>query len=61
MDWTKVVGSKGRAHFKPRLYKDRAGNERQANEVDRFYDYDEKYFPKEDSWSAVAAEELPFD
>ena len=61
MDWTKVVGSKGRAHFKPRLYKDRDGNERQANEVDRFYDYDEKYFPKEDSWSAVAAEELPFD
>ena len=61
MDWTKVVGSKGRAHFKPRTYTDRDGNERQANEVDRFYDYDPKYFQAGDSWSKIAEEELPFD
>lgn len=45
MDWNKVVGSKGRAHFKPRTYTDRDGNERQTNDVDRFIDYDEKFFP----------------
>ena len=41
MDWNKVVGSRGRAHFKPRTYTDRDGNERQANDVDRFYDWEE--------------------
>ena len=44
MKWDKVVGSRGRAHFKPRTYTDRDGNTKQANDVDRFYDYDEKYF-----------------
>ena len=42
MDWNKVVGSRGRAHFKPRTYTDRDGYERQANDVDRFYDWEEK-------------------
>ena len=45
MDWNRVTGSKGRAHFKPRTYTDRDGNERTANDVDRFYDWDEKFFP----------------
>lgn len=31
MDWSKVIGSRGRAHFKPRTYTDRDGNERQTN------------------------------
>ncbi len=62
MDWNKVVGSRGRAHFKIRTYTDRDGNERQTNEVGRYYDYDEKNFPKEDEWMTIPddAEELPF-
>ena len=64
MDWTKVVGSKGRAHFKPRTYTDRDGNERQANDVDRFYDWEEQYFPAERVRMAELAgddDELPFN
>ena len=45
MDWNNLIGAKGRAHFKPRKYTDRDSNEKQANDVDRFYDYDEKFFP----------------
>ena len=61
MDWNKVVGSCGRAHFKPRTYTDRDGNGRQANDVDRFYDYDEKNFPAEDDWMEITgdADDLP--
>ena len=64
MDWTKVIGSKGRAHFKPRTYTDRDGNERQANDVDRFYDWEEQYFPAERVRMAELAgddDELPFN
>ena len=62
MDWNKVVGSRGRAHFKPRTYTDRDGNERQINDVDRFYDYDPKNFPEEDEWLPVdgSQETIPF-
>lgn len=35
--WNEVVGSKGRAHFKPRKYL-KNGEERQANDVSKFYD-----------------------
>ena len=63
MDWNKVVGSRGRAHFKPRTYTDRDGNERQANDVDRFYDWEEKYFPAEGAkfTELPGDDELPFD
>ena len=62
IDWNRVVGSRGRAHFKPRTYTDRDGNERQANDVDRFYDYDEKFFPAEDDWMEITGDEdLPFN
>ena len=44
MNWDKVEGSCGRAHFKPRKYTDKNGNERTANDVDYFIDYDEKFF-----------------
>lgn len=37
MNWNAVVGSRGRAHFKPRNYTDRDGNERQANDVDKLW------------------------
>ena len=44
MDWNKVVGSKGRARFKPRDYTDKNGDARQANDIERFYDYDPAFF-----------------
>ena len=40
MDWNKVVGARGKAHFKPRDYTDKNGVARQTNDVDRFLDYD---------------------
>ena len=42
--WNKVVGSVGRARFRPRKYTDREGNERETNDVDKFYDYDPEFF-----------------
>lgn len=44
MDWNKVIGSIGRAHFKQRAYTNNQGEEKSANDVDRFIDYDEKFF-----------------
>lgn len=63
MNWNTVVGSRGRAHFKPRNYTDRDGNQRQANDVDRFYDWDDKYFPADTGSFKEMTEpddELPF-
>ncbi len=40
--WGEVVGSRGRAHFKPRTYTKKDGSEGRANDVDRFYDFDEE-------------------
>lgn len=40
MNWNGIVGARGRAHIKPRTYK-KDGEDRQVNDVDRFYDYDE--------------------
>ena len=34
-----MVGSRGKAHFKPREYQ-KDGQTRQVNDVDRFIDYD---------------------
>ncbi len=61
MDWNKVVGSVGRARFKPRSYTDRDGNERMANDVDKFYDYDPQFFA-EGSFTELPGgkDELPF-
>ena len=41
MNWGKVLGARGRAHFKPRSYT-KDGQERQVNDVAYFIDYDEK-------------------
>lgn len=38
--WNELVGSRGRARFKPRAYINKNGEERQVNDVVRFYDYD---------------------
>ena len=62
MNWGKVLGSHGRAHFKPRSYTNRDGEERRINDVDRFYDYDPKFFTAEDNWTDLTGsdDELPF-
>ena len=44
MDWNAVLGSCGRAHFKSRTYVNRYGEEKTANDVDYFLDYDPKFF-----------------
>jgi len=60
MDWNKVVGSQGRARFKVRNYTNRDGEQRQTNDVDRFYDYDPTFFPKKQTPAWVAeAEKAP--
>ena len=62
MDWNKVVGAKGRARFKPRSYTNRDGEERQVNDVDKFYDWDEKFFPADDGWTELGDDDdLPFN
>ena len=38
MNWDKVVGAKGRAHFKPREYVTQAGDTRKVNDVDHYLD-----------------------
>ncbi len=62
MDWNNVIGKKGRAHFRPRTYKAQSGEERQANDLAYFYDYDDKYFNNDDDLSSDGSddEELPF-
>ena len=47
MDWNKVLGSHGRAHFKTREYT-KDGVTREINDLDRFIDYDDKYFTEDD-------------
>ena len=60
MDWNKVVGSQGRARFKPRNYTNRDGEQKQTNDLDRFYDYDPAFFPKKQTPAWVAeAEKAP--
>ena len=55
MDWAKVPGAKGRAHFVQNTYIDRDGNERTVNAVDRFLD-PEAGIPATDE-----AEPIPFE
>lgn len=55
MDWNKVLGVKGRAHIKQKVYTNQAGEEKTINDLDYFIDYDEKYFSK-----VVDDKDLPF-
>ena len=41
IDWSKVLGARGRAHFKPRTYVSN-GTEHTTNSVDRYYDSDQQ-------------------
>ncbi len=62
MNWNTVLGSKGRAKFKPRNYTNKDGEERQANDVDVFYDYDDMYFETDTGKCADEDNnELPFE
>lgn len=40
--WNQVIGATGRAHFKPRKYTTKDGEERTANDVASFYDADQQ-------------------
>ncbi|MGX8705732.1 MAG: hypothetical protein ACSW8J_04045 [bacterium] len=40
MNWNAIIGARGKAHFKPSTYK-KEGSDKQYNELERFYDYDE--------------------
>ena len=44
MDWNKVIGSEGRAHFKQRTYVNNQGEEKAINDIAYFIDYKEEYF-----------------
>ena len=55
MDWNKVIGSKGRAHFKQRTYVNQSGEEKTINDIDRFIDYDPTFFMVE-----ISNDDLPF-
>jgi len=48
MDWNKVIGSKGRAHFKQRTYTNNQGEEKATNDIDRFIDFNEEFFIPDD-------------
>mgnify|MGYP003442066643 CR=1 FL=1 len=48
MDWNKVMGSIGRAHFKQRTYTNQYGEEKTVNELDRFIDYNQDFFKDDD-------------
>lgn len=66
--WNEVRGSQGRARFKPRTYVGRDGDDRQANDVAKFYDYDPAFFsqksqkpaPQPQDWAQTpAGQEIP--
>jgi len=62
MDWNKVLGSKGRAHFKPRTYTNNNGEEKIVNDIERFIDYDPSFFTGDDGGfiELNPDDELPF-
>ena len=55
MDWSKVVGSRGRARFNVRHYTDRWGERVEINEVKCFLDYNPRFFFNEDAAALEAA------
>ena len=66
MDWNKVIGCRGRAHFHPETYTGKDGVEHQKNEVDRYLDYDETKMTEdpEDAFLQIpedATDDLPFN
>ena len=58
MDWSGLVGLPLKVHITIRSYKNRDGEDRQCNDVDRFFDYDPDDFPADPEWmkDALAAD-----
>lgn len=64
MDWNRVMGARGKAHFKSRKYTDKDGNEREVNNVEKFLDYNEADFPADEGFMDIpegVQDELPFN
>ena len=55
MDWTRVMGARGKAHIRPREYTTKDGEIRHVNDVVRFIDYDPT-----DHFSPVEDPEVPW-
>ena len=55
MDWNKVLGTKGRAHIKQKVYTNQFDEEKNINDLDYFIDYDEKSFSE-----VVDDKDIPF-
>ena len=55
MDWNKVLGAKGRAHIKQKVYTNQSDEEKNINDLDYFIDYDEKSFSE-----VVNNKDIPF-
>lgn len=61
MDWNKVLGSFGKAHFKPRTYTNQHGEEKTVNDIDHFIDYDPDFFKDIKNTSfEIDEDDLPF-
>lgn len=62
MDWNKVLGAVGKAHFKPRTYTNQNGEERIINDIEKFIDYDEEFFKEQglDNQIEISDDDLPF-
>lgn len=58
--WSAVIGSKGRGHFKPRTYIKKDGTEGEINDVERFYDFDPTFSAGQATISTVAPENAPW-
>lgn len=54
MDWDKVPGARGKAHFKPREFIDKEGNKRVTNDVDRYLDYCDSDFEDDNPYLPYA-------
>lgn len=50
--WNQVIGATGLAHFKPRKYTTKDGEERTTNDVANFYDADQQRAPQAQSYAA---------
>ena len=63
MDWDNLQGAKLRVHVTQHTYTDKFGEERTSNQIDKFFDYDDRYFPHDPGWlsEAATAEELEED
>lgn len=57
--WNELVGSRGRAHFKPRTYTKKDGTEGKANDVEKFYDYDPAAMSA--GWADAGSGSTPWD